>query len=69
MAAVYVDTREFEYEHGRQPRGRGGWLFQLKAGSDVVEPYFAAKGTYAEARKQAVAAAAARGCDLVRVLS
>ena len=45
---IYFNTREYEYEHGRQPKGYGMWAF-------FFEGYeFWAHGTYAEAKKQCI---------------
>ncbi len=42
-----IATAEFERQHGRKPRGRGGWVFQNRATGEE----FNADGTYAEAKK------------------
>jgi hypothetical protein len=62
---VYVDTREFEVAHGRKPRGRGGWAFFFEYGQ--TGEAFWANGTYAEARRAAVAEAKRRGATDVFV--
>lgn len=60
---VTVDTSEYRFSHGREPKGRGCWAF-----SEKRDPDFGSKdevkwytGTYAEAKKQAVAEAAENG--------
>lgn len=65
---VRVDTSEYRFSHGREPKGRGCWAFSYKR-----DPDFASKsgevlwftGTYAEARKQAIATAAANGHSVI----
>jgi hypothetical protein len=51
VASCYVSANRYRGSHQREPRGRGGWLFETKDG-DVV---FRHSGTYAEARRSAVA--------------
>lgn len=61
---VRLDTSEYRFSNGREPKGRGCWAFSFKRNPD-----FASKsgelmwitGTFAEARKQAIAEAAANG--------
>ncbi len=43
---IYFTTREYEMEHGRKPRGRGGWMFEFE-GYEYV-----AIGTLTEAKKK-----------------
>lgn len=65
---VRVDTSEYRFSHSREPKGRGCWAFSYKR-----DPDFASKsgevlwftGTYAEARKQAIATAAANGQPVI----
>lgn len=65
---VRVDASEYRFSHGREPKGRGCWAFSYKR-----DPDFASKsgevmwftGTYAEARKQAIAEAAANGQPVI----
>lgn len=67
---VRVDTSEYRFSHGREPKGRGSWAFSYKR-----DPDYASKsgevlwftGTYAEARKQAIATAAANGQSAIFV--
>lgn len=68
MPAIKFDTRPFEREHARSPRGRGSWAFQAE-GSDEVA--FSPSMTYAEARRWMTARlrdAGARGVVFVAVL-
>lgn len=65
---VIVNTSEYRFSHGREPKGRGCWAF-----SYTRDPNFASNsgeamwftGTYAEARKQAIAEAAANGQSII----
>lgn len=65
---VSVNTSEYRFSHGREPKGRGRWAF-----SYLRDPDFASNsgevmwftGTYAEARKQAIAEAAANGQSII----
>lgn len=54
---IDVLTHEFEREHGRTPRGRGGWAFCLVSTRqhDYLDYVIWATGTYREARAAAVA--------------
>lgn len=57
-------TTEFEFSHGRQPRGFGSWAFSLERNPDVSSPAGPAEGgviwthscSYTEAKKAAKAA-------------
>jgi hypothetical protein len=52
-----INTRRHLLSHLREPRGRGGWLFETDAGEVV----FSHQGTYAEARRAAIAWGTANG--------
>ncbi len=64
--APTVHTEQFEWSHGKKPRGTGGWAFQFDKDS---EPYFP-KGslTYAEAKRQAMAEGRRRGASRIHTL-
>jgi hypothetical protein len=47
---VDFDTRQFEWSHGRNPRGYGYWAFELREGDEGIKWF---KGIYADARRQA----------------
>lgn len=67
---VEVSTSEFEFAHGRKPRGRGGWGFFF--GDDrAAEVEWAPGGgiLYADAKRWAIEEAKRRGHWLVRVAS
>ena len=54
--SVEFDTREFEYAHGKMPRGRGGWGFiahEKSKRDDYFDHIFWFNGLYADAKKAA----------------
>lgn len=61
-----VNSDRFEQAHGRKPRGRGGWAFFFDGARDIDEAFWA-QGTYAEARRQAVAEGNRRGAEFAEV--
>jgi hypothetical protein len=66
IMTVYVNTREYEFAHGKRPRGEGGWAFFFNPRAEVGTACWFT-GTYAEARKAAVAEAKRRGAPEVWV--
>ena len=61
---IRFSTTTYEFSHGRKPRGRGTWAFEIKG--DV---WFAfTDSTFADAKKQARAEAARRNETFVVVL-
>jgi hypothetical protein len=64
-SSVEINTRRHYLSHLREPRGRGGWLFE----NDAREIVFSHNGTYAEARKAAQVWAAAHGMFGLHVCS
>ena len=58
---VCVSTGEYEFSHGKKPRGYGHWAFFI--GSETVEPVFFT-GLYGECKKQAVALAKSKGVNV-----
>ena len=70
---VEVSTVDFEFAHGRTPRGRGTWAFTFdqRHYRDVLsaEVFWSTPGTYSEAKRQAVAEAQRRGARVVYVQS
>lgn len=60
--SVEVDTTEYEFSHGKKPRGRGGWGFEVN-GAVVWAPC----STYGDAVKWARAQASAVGARVVKV--
>ena len=48
-------TTDYEFAHGRKPKGRGGWYFSTERTPNFDDPntFFSANGTYGEAKKAA----------------
>lgn len=61
-----ISTRQFEFAHGKKPRGFGHWAFFFN-GVTAIDLAFWAQGTYAEAAKQARAHAKANGFTRIEV--
>lgn len=66
---VEVNTREYEFAHGRRPSGRGGWAFAFRRNETDMGKLFWVSGLYSEAKKQAVQEAKRRGALEVVVCS
>lgn len=66
---VTFNTREYEFSHGKKPRGRGSWAFFFDDKTNNVADAFWTPGstTYAEAKKMAKAEAVRRGARDVTV--
>jgi len=56
---VSFSDREYQFSHGKAPRGRGWWLFQIGQDKDMSK-WFGAGWTLAEAKKAAKEEAAKR---------
>ncbi len=54
---VSVSTKNFEFAHGRKPRGRGCWIFDLLDDQGNTVASVTHTGTYGDAKKVAVARA------------
>lgn len=54
---MHLDTERYEFSHGKKPKGRGAWMFEM-TGTDGEGRYttetLRASGTLTEARRQAV---------------
>lgn len=61
-----VSTYGYENTHGRRPRGFGTWWFRVFTSGFSKEVSF--RGTYSDARREAVFAARTLGCTHVEVL-
>lgn len=61
--SVQVSTTQYEFAHGRRPRGDGSWAFFF--GAEVDARWY--QGSYREARRQAVRDAVSMGVGYVRV--
>jgi hypothetical protein len=66
---VEVNTREYEFAHGRRPSGRGSWAFSFCRNETDTAKLFWVNGLYREAKKQAVQEAKRRGALEVVVCS
>lgn len=67
---ITVKTSQFEFAHGKKPRGQGGWFFNfphVNQGSENAT--FFVNGTYGDAVKKAKARAAELGTSTVVVCS
>jgi hypothetical protein len=60
---VEVSTSAFEFAHGHKARGEGSWAFFFEGETEAR--WF--RGTFTEAKRQAVRAAAAAGVHRVTV--
>jgi hypothetical protein len=58
-----VSTTEYEFSHGKNPRGTGQWAFFFDGES---EPFWHT-GSYAEAKKMAIKYAVAKGHARIKV--
>lgn len=68
MTVEFV-TRDYEFSHGRPPRGRGTWAFAFKHDGSLADAWWApGELSYAEAKKLAAAEARARRVSRVWVL-
>lgn len=63
---VHVNTNDFEFAHGKQPRGNGSWAFFFARRADVNTAFWF-NGSYADAKKAAKEEAKRRGFDEVFV--
>lgn len=59
-------TSQFEFAHGKKPRGNGTWAFFFDSRTDV-ETVFWHTGSFAEAKAAAMAEAARVGARRVSV--
>jgi hypothetical protein len=57
-----VETNEYEFSHGRKPRGLGVWAFRI--GEETVF----ITGTFTTAKSLAAKNARAKGLDFIKVL-
>ena len=64
--SIEVSTREYEFSHGKKPRGYGNWAFFFDGATDVgAAKWFT--GKFSEAKKMAVAWAASKKHTKVEV--
>ncbi len=64
-----VETNAFFNAHGKNPRGVGGWWFNLLDGDRRCRGDFQFFGMFTEAKRAAVAKAREVGATTVQVLS
>jgi len=64
--SIEVNVNDYVFAHGHRPRGRGYWAFFFKRHDDVANAFWHT-GTYAEAKKAAVAEARRRNAPTVFV--
>ena len=57
---VEFNTTDFQFSHGRAPRGIGGWAFSFVRNPQMDEIFWV-NGTYGEAKEVARAKAKAEG--------
>ena len=72
LSGVEFNTNEYEREHNRMPRGRGGWGFvayEFSRANNYLDHVKWFNGTYQDAKRQARAAFAAEGVMEVVVCS
>lgn len=60
-----VESRKYEFAHGRKPRGMGNWAFIFDG--EEGRAFFVNFSRYAEAKKEALAEAKRRGARRVEV--
>jgi hypothetical protein len=58
-------SRDYEFTHGRRPRGVGDWSFSLHRNGASTQ--FAVSGSFTAARREALREARSLGCDTVTV--
>ncbi len=61
--AITISTVNYEFSHGKKPRGFGHWYFEF-SGTDRTRFY---QGNYGEAKKNAIAQAKVWGCSEIKV--
>lgn len=61
MNTVTVSTTEFEFTHGRKPRGTGFWFFFTNARLGLGAAHFSGSGSFADVKSRAQVWAAGRG--------
>lgn len=49
--ATEFDTREYRFSHGREPRGRGAWAFEVNGHTVWAQKNGIMSMTYTEAKK------------------
>ena len=49
---VTLETKQYEWSHGKKPKGHGYWMYRLPfAGADVKDQMFSFNGTLTDLKK------------------
>lgn len=64
---IEVDVDEYVFEHGKNPRGEGTWIFDLCSVDGMLKRVYAS-GRYGDARRRAMSDAREFGGAVVRVI-
>ena len=67
MTRQTINTSNYRWAHGREPRGRGRWMFEMT--TSAGQEMFCHTGTYTEARTAAFREARWMDATNVRVMS
>ena len=62
MGRIEVNTNQYQFSHGKLPKGFGFWAFEIAGETRLFQ------GSYAGVKKQAVAEAKAKGASRIAVL-
>lgn len=68
MAAIEIITTQYEFSHGRKPRGRGFWAFAPVRNPEAGNIIWTGQMTYADAKKHVATIARERGITTLHVL-
>lgn len=63
MTTTRIETTRYQASHGKTPKGRGLWLFETASREAVAQH----NGTYAEAKRAAIAFGKQRGHIVLHV--
>jgi hypothetical protein len=63
---IEVRTSEYEFSHGKKPKGSGHWAFYMGSERDTLKAHWFV-GKYSEAKKQALAKAQELGVESITV--
>lgn len=64
---VEFRTEQFQFSHGKKPRGEGYWAFGFSRSAELDDLFFSPFLTFAEAKKLAAEEARRRGVSEVWV--
>lgn len=62
-----VFTTDYQFAHGRMPRGRGGWAFFMGSRHDMDTIFWTPSMTYAEAKALAIQEGKRQGVTFIHV--